>query len=386
MSFFRLLILFVTVVLAVSCNNNTTQIKGVIENARDGEFVVLSLLESGKSTPIDSVELSNSGKFKFLVKPKQPAFYTLGLNRSNIIILLCNAGEKVKIKADALKFSNGYLVEGSEGSEKMRELSLKLIDTRSKIDSLRGLYTIRVSQASPDSVLQQLSNRFNEVVKSQRDFSIQFIINNLHSLASIYALYQELEPGEFVLNTNRDLQYIKIVADTLQKYYPQSVDVKALLANKEKLIDDYARMRILSMSNGVAESFPNIQLPDQKNEIKSLNDLKGKNILLQFTSTSVEVSDLVKAELKEVNKRFAGKNLIIYEVSLEEDQDKWAAQSYAPAGWINVIDTAYLDSKNARNYNVTVIPSNFIIDNKGAIVSRNVFGPQLMQLLNEVVD
>ena len=39
-------------------------------------------------------------------------------------------------------------------------------------------------------------------------------------MASIKALYQKINPDTYVLYEPRDLQYLKIVTDSLSRYYP----------------------------------------------------------------------------------------------------------------------------------------------------------------------
>ena len=51
------------------------------------------------------------------------------------------------------------------------------------------------------------------------------------SLAAIKALYQKIDDQNYVLNTTRDLQYMKIVSDSLSVYYPDSRHTKALISD-----------------------------------------------------------------------------------------------------------------------------------------------------------
>ena len=47
-------------------------------------------------------------------------------------------------------------------------------------------------------------------------------------MASLKALYQRIDENTYVLYEPRDLQYLKIISDTLGRYYPNSKHVQAL--------------------------------------------------------------------------------------------------------------------------------------------------------------
>ncbi len=79
-----------------------------------------------------------------------------------------------------------------------------------------------------------LEAEFNDVIKAQRKNNIEFILNNINSLASIKALYQRINPETYVLYDQHDLQYLKIVTDSLTRHYPNSKQVQALARDFEK--------------------------------------------------------------------------------------------------------------------------------------------------------
>ena len=114
------------------------------------------------------------------------------------------------------------------GSEKLQILDLNLADTKRKLDSLSTLYTKTSGETGFDVKGPLLEAQFQELIKAQRKKNIEFIINNVNSLASIKALYQRINPDTYVLYDPHDLQYLKIVTDTLTRHYPNSRQVQAM--------------------------------------------------------------------------------------------------------------------------------------------------------------
>ena len=93
---------------------------------------------------------------------------------------------------------------------------------------------------------------FNKLIKEQRKKNIEFIIKNLSSLASIKALYQRIDPDAYVLYDPKDLQYLKIVTDSLTRYYPNSKHVQALARDFEKEMNQMYSNQLQQIAKGTA--------------------------------------------------------------------------------------------------------------------------------------
>jgi hypothetical protein len=82
-----------------------------------------------------------------------------------------------------------YTVSGSPGSDLIRGLDQYLYATKVKLDSLTKLYT----ELSDEDIAVQgagLEKAYVDAVEAQRKHNIEFILENITSLASIKALYQ----------------------------------------------------------------------------------------------------------------------------------------------------------------------------------------------------
>ena len=117
-------------------------------------------------------------------------------------------------------------------------------------------------------------------------FNIRFIVENIGSMASIQALYQRIDETTYVLYQPRDLQYLKIVSDSLSVKYPVSRHVRAL---KENVTTEINRMYIDRMAN-LASQLPSTnttpELPDAQGKMISVASMKGKYVLVSFWSTT----------------------------------------------------------------------------------------------------
>ena len=216
----RLLLLTIIIVALVGCaKKRSFTITGNIPEKTSG-YVYVNRIEINIPILIDSAKINKNGSFKINVKAYLTDFYQVVLDADNYITLLAKPGENINLVFSSQQLSDNYIVEGSEDSEKIRYIDQSLIDARKRLDSLSAAYEKASSEPEFETTGAELENMYYNIVRQQRRTNIEFIINNLTSLASIKAIYQRIDPDTYVLYDPRDLQYMKLVSDSLRKYYP----------------------------------------------------------------------------------------------------------------------------------------------------------------------
>ncbi len=79
-----------------------------------------------------------------------------------------------------------------------------------------------------------------------------------------------------------------------------------------------------------------------------------------------------------VYKEFSKKGFDVFGVSLDQKKDDWVkAISDDKLTWTHVSDLKYWENAAARLYAVYSIPANFLLDEKGVIIARNLRGDEL---------
>lgn len=375
-------ILIVAFVL-FSCSDNKSgkfEIDGKITNAPSTK-IYLEKLELNGTTPFDSSKVDSEGKFKFKGTVSEPTFFLLKINDQKFITLLLDSMEKVKFSADFINFSNDYKVEGSFGSLKVKDLYLKLNRTNAKIDSISSLINLSVNH--PDFIQKRDSwiASINLIKLEQQNFSKDFVKNNPFSLASIMAIYQRFNNGEYVV---QDLQTIKVAASALNSMYPNSVHAKTLYEDTKKLIQDVQNQKVKQFIEAEGVNSPEIKLPNQTGDQISLSSLRGKYVLIQFWSAYDATSRMMNPVLKENYQKFKTRGFEIYQVSIDTTRNEWVqAIDKDQMNWINVGDMK--GSKSALiSYNIQQIPSNYLLDKEGQIIAKDINGATLYKILNEI--
>jgi len=380
-------IIFVLAVLTFACTNeNKFTVEGSIEDAEQ-QRVYFEEKEVSGTKVLDSASLGGSGRFKFSGTTEYPKFYNLTLD-GKFVTLLIKPGEEVTFQTNANNFYN-YTIEGSPGSKKVKKLENRLRETKSKLDSLDEIYERIKDEEGSQQRIAELDETYKRILNRQRDSSISFIINNMGSLASIMALYQKINDDTYVLYKNTDLQYIKLVADSLENKYPQSMHVKSLLANKEDLMKQYRNLELQQTISqfGTPSDYPDIKLPDPAGDSVSLQNLNEKMILLSFWASWNEQSVRRNLELKDIYRRYNNKGFEIYQVSLDEDRSEWVkAINFDQLPWINVSSLNGPNAYAARIYNVQQLPTDFLIHQKRGIIAKNPDKEELRRRLSIALD
>jgi len=127
-------------------------------------------------------------------------------------------------------------------------------------------------------------------------------------------------------------------------------------------------------------------------ETVKLSDTQGKLVLIDFWAAWCgpcrgENPTLVKAYNTYKDKEFnGGDGFTIFSVSLDRTKSAWeAAIKKDNLTWpYHISDLNYWNSKHAAIYGVRSIPSNFLIDENGIIVAKQLRGPALEAKLKDL--
>lgn len=125
---------------------------------------------------------------------------------------------------------------------------------------------------------------------------------------------------------------------------------------------------------------------DENGKPIKLSDFKGKYVLIDFWASWCNPCRRENPNLVNAYNQFKNKNFTIIGVSLDRNKESWLkAIKDDNLTWTNVSDLKYFDNAVAKSYAIKGTPTNLLIDPEGKIVAKNLFGPQLIQRLNELI-
>lgn len=137
---------------------------------------------------------------------------------------------------------------------------------------------------------------------------------------------------------------------------------------------------------------PEIAGIDTEGKTISLSSLRGKVVLIDFWASwcgpcRAENPTVVAAYKKYKDANFGtAKGMSIFSVSLDVNPGAWkAAIAKDSLYWsAHVCDFQGWNSPIAGLYGITSIPANFLLNEKGIIVKKNLRGAELLEVLNNL--
>lgn len=381
----RIFFIVASILILAGCRSkNSFTINGVIDEPKS-KILFLKIVNVNTPLLIDSSEISKNGRFNFKIEASEPEFYQLGFSDSDFITLLAEPRERINLHLNGNNLSMDYTVSGSEGSAKVRMLDLRLATTKSKLDSLRKLYNAVIQEPDFETTGPVIASYFDSLLKDIRKKNIAFIIENTTSMASIKALYQRIDENTYVLYDPRDLQYLKIVSDSLGRYHPESRNVRALAEDVKRELNRMYSNKIQNIAKNSPETRLDPNLPDINGNRIALSSLKGKVVLLTFWSVESKECIADNLQLMEIYRAYKNKGFEIYQINIDEDEEKWKREvRFDELPWINTREDDPANPLNAILYNIKTLPSNYLYDRDGTIVASNLYGRYLRIKLDQL--
>ena len=116
-----------------------------------------------------------------------------------------------------------------------------------------------------------------------------------------------------------------------------------------------------------------------------LSAIKAKYILIDFWGSWCPPCRRESPLLSELYKKFKPEGFEIYSVGLESGKKNWLkAIEQDKRIWINVSTFQEFETPVAFDYAVTSLPANFLIDNTGKVIARNLHGSELKAVVEKL--
>lgn len=138
---------------------------------------------------------------------------------------------------------------------------------------------------------------------------------------------------------------------------------------------------------------PDINLETPEGKLLALSSLRGNIVLIDFWASwcgpcRMENPNVVNVYKKYRNAKYDhAKGFTIYSVSLDKAKPNWvSAIAQDKLEWNNhVSDLKWWYSDAAKTYGVQSIPTNWLLDEKGVIIAKNLRGDALESALDKIV-
>ncbi len=348
----KALLFLVTIILFAACTPKSS-INGTITDA-EGKTIYLEYTGLTATTLLDSAKLDAKGGFSFAVEtPQYPDFYRVRIGGQSVVFAMDSATTEISITGSA-KDLNNVSISGSETS----------LDIQRLRNSNFELQRVAI-EGDIAKVAQMLT--------AHKRLAQEIVLANPRSAAAYYAINQTIKGAYYMTPYNKeDLPFWNAVATAWDLHYADYERTKELKQNVLLAISQQRNSELSAqqlVENITEEGFIEIALPNRIGETTRLSDYVGKVVLIDFSAYAMEQAAAHTLFLRELYATYNELGLEIYQVSLDADKLLWLEQT-RNIPWVCVRDEASVQSTLLATYNISELPTFFLMDKEGNIIGR----------------
>ena len=292
---FRSIILFVALVLLISCSNETnkpairrTKVNVHLENAYNEKVVLESLpVLDQKQRKLDSASIKDRVETRvFEVIDTVENLYQIRIANSPLKVVFINDKPEIDIY---IYYRDSVRVKGSPATETLQEFLFTA--------ELLNPYMVDLSSYG-------IGNYIMQEKKAKQQTAYRNFVDTVSSPAAALYFFNNVDYGN-------DYGGLRKLMNSLHNRFPSHPGINAL----KKETDDY--ISIFEEELQVNDIAPDLTLPDSSGKTFALSSLKGKFVLLDFWAAwSANCRSLSPEKLKAWN-QYKSKNFSILSVSLD---------------------------------------------------------------------
>lgn len=363
----KLVYLFIIAAIIASGKTKGSQfvIKGKITGAESVTFILQERVANKYITLDSAVVKKGEFTMKGVVEyPKMVELLAKG-KRKKMSFYIENSEINITGHIDSL---NNAKIKGSKTQDDYLayQTSIKLFDDRNA--KLNQEY--KAAEAAGNKArMTELEKGSEQIYSEKTAFNKEFIRNNPAS----YVVPDLLNSISYDLDVNE--------MESL---------INGLDANvaKIQIIKDLKRWVVVMKTVAVGHKAPDFTLNDVNGKPVALSSKIGKSklLLIDFWAAWCGPCRVENPNVVKVYKEFNNKGFDIFSVSLDRTKADWIkAIADDKLTWTHVSDLQYWGSVAARLYAVNAIPANFLLDETGTIIARNLRGENLYNKVKEVL-
>ena len=356
--------LFLGAAILTGCTGEQYHIEGEISNAKDSVLYFEHNSLKGFTT-VDSVKLDEKGNFSFAGdKAENPEFYRLRI-AGQIINIAIDSTETVNVRAKYPEMAINYDVKGSYENEKIKELAIKQINLQAQCQTLM----VQRPEVA-DTLIYELVKAYKNDVK------LNYIYKEPMKAYSYFALFQYIvinNQAHLIFDPTIDAEDNRAfgaVATSWDTFYPNTERAQNLHNITLRSMRDTRIVKGKKKEVAIqAEETGVIDLPlfDNKGNKRSLTELKGKVVVLNFHSFALKESPQYIMQMRNLYNKYHAQGLEIFMVSLDENEHFWK-ESVANLPWVNVFDNTGVSKVYTQA--ATTTPIIYLIDRTNTIVKN----------------
>lgn len=357
--------------LLVACGDNSTSftLNGKID-VENGKMVYrVEADQNNQPSIIDSTQIQ-SGMFSFKGDVLRPEINFLQIEgvAGNFPIIIENGTITSNLFKDSLAVSNATGTISNDGFMRYKDQTKSFINTLNDIGS-----EMQKAVILKDTLLMvDLREQYQMIQDQIQEYEIDYVKTNNDSYISVLILERYLTKDAMSIETIKEIY--SGFSDRLKNSRSAKVIEEKLNSSGQPGIE-------------IGQVAPMFEGPNPEGDIIRLGDHLGKITIVEFWASWCRPCRVENPNFVRMYKKMQPKGLKIVAVSLDKEKAKWVkAIEDDGLTWEHVSNLKFWRDPIAELYNVTGIPANFVLDEKGTIVARNLRGFQLTKKIEELLN
>ena len=129
---------------------------------------------------------------------------------------------------------------------------------------------------------------------------------------------------------------------------------------------------------------PEFAQTDTNGVAVSLTSLQGKYVLIDFWASWCKPCRAQNPSLLRLYQKYNDKGFTILGVSLDSKKDAWLKAIHSDKlEWRQVSDLNMWNNTVAKQYKITSVPQNYLLDTRGVIIGKNLNEDELNEVLEK---
>lgn len=357
--------------LFISCTTQQDEtvfsVEGTLHNI-DSEQVLLQQakgLNANEFDVVDTLSIDDDQSFSASYS-LEPHYYRLQINDSLHVPFIADSGQHITMDVPA---EGEYEVSGSPDTELFEEYeAFRMGVLEETVYPIRGKLEDMVDEDNPEDAarIEQLGERVLQAEAAYRDT----LIHPVKEMGTSIAIY----PTMVRWNGDKHMEYYEqLAADFAEEHNG--------LVVAERVSEKVRILKQVSIGGNVSE----IVAPDTAGVERSLYDNLGTYTLIDFFGSWCGPCRSESDHLRRMYNKYHPSGFEIFGFGIEYQKERWLRAIKADnRTWINVSTVDGYSNEIAQEYSITAIPKNFLVDEDGVIIAKDIHGQDLEDKLEEL--
>ncbi len=368
-------VLLLIISISVFSQNNQYTIEGRIGNY-NSPVCAYFLYEDGVNLQVDTCVL-HDGHFRFSGHRDYTFFARLVLDhgdnsnpaQTDLLSFYVDAGTTYISGRDSIVSAS---VKGSPTTDLYCQYQSQLLPLQEEGRRLQ----LRFQQADDlrkqnTQFMDSMNIWYQSIQARYNDMTLDFIRSHPGSMLGVYMLLSEVQtrPGN------------DAITPTYEALSPSVKESEPGLRLRQ-LIEENSPLAIGSTA-------PDFSIADNNGHLLRLSDYKGHYVLLHFWSPDCDHCLQAQQGLKQAYMNIKDRKFRIVSIAVEspENRQVWLANLQSGLdGWVNASELKGWQGEVTRQYKVYAVPYNYLIDQEGKIVGRELYNDDLLIKLKHLLN